>query len=55
MNVTANVAGALARLLARRGAAPSEAIDYRIVGKVSLASGLLRSIPFEEQGTFRLR
>jgi LEA14-like dessication related protein len=57
MNVTANMAGTLMRLATRAreaGRAP-DAVDYRIVGKVSLATGLLRSVPFEERGTFRLR
>ncbi|MCU0758777.1 MAG: LEA type 2 family protein [Steroidobacteraceae bacterium] len=57
MNVTANMAGTLMRLATRAreaGSAP-DAIDYRIVGKVSLATGMLRSIPFEERGRFKLR
>jgi LEA14-like dessication related protein len=57
MNVTANMAGTLMRLATRTresGGTP-DAIDYRIVGKVSLATGVLRSIPFEERGTFKLR
>ena len=53
MNVSANMAGALLGLLGRRDSA-SRQIDYRIVGKVSLSEGLLRSIPFEERGSFRL-
>lgn len=57
MIVTANMAGTLLRLASkaeRSGGAP-ESLDYRIVGKVSLASGLLRSVPFEQQGTLKLR
>ena len=54
MNVTANAAAALIRYLNKRDAA-SESVDYRLVGKVSLAQGVLRSIPFEERGTIRLR
>jgi LEA14-like dessication related protein len=57
MNVTANMAGTLMRLAQRAkdaGRAP-DTVDYRIVGKVSLATGMLRSIPFEERGSFRLR
>jgi LEA14-like dessication related protein len=58
MNVTANMAGTLIRLISKAekagGRAP-ESIDYRIVGKVSLASGMLRSVPFEESGSFKLR
>jgi LEA14-like dessication related protein len=54
MNVTANAAATLVRYLNKHDSA-SDAIDYRIVGKVSLAEGFLRSIPFEERGTLRLR
>jgi LEA14-like dessication related protein len=53
MDVTANLADTLLRLLSR--ASPSGQIDYRIVGKVRLAHGLLRSIPFDERGTLTLR
>ncbi len=53
MIVTANMAGALVRLLG--GKDRSKDIEYRVTGKVSLASGLLRSIPFSETGTFRLQ
>ncbi|MFO1428188.1 MAG: LEA type 2 family protein [Steroidobacteraceae bacterium] len=57
MIVTANMAGTLLRLVNKAqelgGKAP-DAIDYRIVGKVSLASGVLRSVPFEEKGAFKL-
>ena len=51
---SANAAAALVRYLNKRDSA-SDAVDYRIVGKVSLAEGFLRSIPFEERGTLRLR
>jgi LEA14-like dessication related protein len=53
MNVTTNAAGALMGLLARYGG--SGVVDYRLVGKVSLSEGWLRSIPFDERGTFKLR
>jgi LEA14-like dessication related protein len=53
MNVSANMAGALVALLGRRNSARNE-IEYRVVGKVSLSEGLLRSIPFEERGTLKL-
>lgn len=53
MVLTANMAGALVRLLGRKDAAREE-IDYRITGKVNLASGLMRSIPFTESGSLRL-
>jgi LEA14-like dessication related protein len=32
-----------------------ESLDYRISGKVSLSSGLVRSIPFDETGSFNLK
>ena len=40
---------------AREAGGKSDAVDYRIVGKVSLATGVLRSIPFEEHGSLKLR
>jgi LEA14-like dessication related protein len=57
MNVTANMATALVKLLGRRDDDDSlaERLPYRIVGKVALSEGLLRSIPFEERGELRLR
>ncbi len=55
MNVTANMASTLFKLIARGDRSLEEQIDYRITGKISLAEGWLRSIPFEERGTFRLR
>jgi LEA14-like dessication related protein len=55
MNVTANMASALVKFLGRGGDSLGEQVDYRIRGKISLSQGLLRSIPFEEKGTFRLR
>lgn len=54
MLVTANMAGMLVRVLGGE-AARDGALDYRIHGKVSLASGFLRSIPFEEKGALKLR
>ena len=53
MQVTANLAGTLAKYL-MRGNAP-DALDYRLVGKVSLSSGFLRSIPFDEHGSVKLK
>lgn len=54
MLVTANMAGMLVRVLGGE-AGRNGALDYRIHGKVSLASGFLRSIPFEEKGSLKLR
>ena len=53
LGVTANAAGAMLKLLS--GGKSLETIEYRMVGKVSLATGLIRSIPFEKKGEFRLR
>ena len=55
MDMTAHRAGALIQLLGRKGDAVGDAIDYRVTGKLSLSSGLLRSIPFEEKGSFNLK
>jgi LEA14-like dessication related protein len=54
MNMTANMAGALLKLLGS-GNQLGDSIDYHITGKLSLSSGLFRSIPFEDRGTVRLK
>jgi LEA14-like dessication related protein len=54
VSVTANAAGALLRLATQRGGMPDE-VGYTLRGKLSLSSGLLRSIPFEQSGRFKLR
>ena len=51
MNVTANAAAALLRMFSHGNAGP---VQYRIHGKVQLASGLLRSVPFDQQGELPL-
>ncbi|HYJ39285.1 MAG TPA: LEA type 2 family protein [Steroidobacteraceae bacterium] len=53
MQITANLAGALAKLLSRRSS--SEALEYRLRGNVSLSSGFLRRIPFDERGSVKLK
>jgi LEA14-like dessication related protein len=55
MVVTANMAGALARFLGSKDSGKRDAIDYRVTGKVSLAPGMLRSIPFSETGSLPLK
>jgi hypothetical protein len=30
-------------------------VAYRLTGKVSLSEGLLRSLPFDERGEFKLQ
>jgi LEA14-like dessication related protein len=52
MQITANLAGAVAKLLSRRNS--SEELAYRLVGDVNLASGFLRRIPFDERGHVKL-
>jgi LEA14-like dessication related protein len=54
MNMTANMAGALIKLLGKGDSLGAE-IAYRVTGKISLSEGLLRSIPFEDHGKFKLR
>jgi LEA14-like dessication related protein len=54
MNVTANLAGTLIRLLVRNQQG-QQSVAYRLTGKLSLSEGFLRSIPFEEHGTFNLQ
>lgn len=51
MNVTANAAAALLRMVAHGNAGP---VEYRIRGKVELSSGLLRSVPFDQHGQLQL-
>jgi LEA14-like dessication related protein len=51
MDVTANAAGAIFAVLSKpRG----QGIDYRMTGRVELSHGWLRSVPFEQSGTFTL-
>jgi len=55
MNMTANMAGAIIKLLGKGSNAMGDEVEYRVRGKLSLSEGLLRSIPFEDHGTFKLR
>lgn len=55
MNVTTNLAGTLIKLLGRGSDGLGQSVAYRLSGKVALSEGLMRSIPFEERGTFRLQ
>jgi LEA14-like dessication related protein len=54
MNMTANMAGALLKLLGSGNQIKDE-VEYRVKGKLALSEGLMRSIPFEDHGTFRLK
>ncbi|HVW70964.1 MAG TPA: LEA type 2 family protein [Steroidobacteraceae bacterium] len=52
MNMTANMAGTLISLLSHGVDAN---VDYHLTGRISLSEGLLRSIPFDQHGTFKLQ
>jgi len=55
MMLSANMAGAILRLAtAMRDKKNADKLDYRVSGKLSLSSGMFRSIPFEESGSFDL-
>lgn len=49
MSVSASMASLLVKVLSQGG----NQVDYRITGKIALSAGLLRSIPFDEHGTFK--
>ncbi|MDB6158354.1 MAG: hypothetical protein JWO04_2060 [Gammaproteobacteria bacterium] len=49
MSVSANMASVLVKVLGQG----SNQVDYRLTGKIALSSGLFRSIPFDEHGTFK--
>jgi len=51
MSVSANMASLLFKLLNRS----TTQVEYRIHGKISLSAGLLRSIDFDDHGTFRFQ
>lgn len=53
VDVSANMAGALLNLFGR-GSKANE-VEYRLLGKVHLASGLVRTIPFDHVGKVRLK
>jgi LEA14-like dessication related protein len=52
MNMTANMAGTLISLL-RHGSDAN--VEYHLTGKISLSQGWLRSVPFDQRGTFKLQ
>ena len=53
MNVNTNLAATAMKLLGRAGSRAQ--VGYHLAGKVSLAQGLLRSVPSDERGTFKLQ
>jgi LEA14-like dessication related protein len=52
-NLTTNMVGALLQLVGRGPDSLANGVDYRLTGKISLASGWLRSVPFDERGNFK--
>ncbi len=52
LDVTANAAAALLRLIGDRARGNP---TYRILGKVRLARGMIKTIPFDHSGTVNLR
>jgi LEA14-like dessication related protein len=55
INMTANMAAAIIKLLSKGNDPAGNEVEYRVTGKISLSEGLLRSIPFEDHGKFKLR
>jgi LEA14-like dessication related protein len=55
MSVSTNLAGTLLQLLSRGSNALAQEVPYRLTGKVELSEGWLRSIPFDQHGSFRLQ
>jgi LEA14-like dessication related protein len=49
LSVSANMASMLIRVLGQG----NKPVEYRMTGKISLSAGLLRSLSFNEHGTFR--
>ena len=49
MNMTANMAGTIISLLSH---GTDSNVEYHLTGRISLSQGLLRSIPFDQHGTF---
>jgi LEA14-like dessication related protein len=49
MSVSANMANMLIKLLNKGGSD----VEYRIYGKIDLSAGLLRSLSFNDHGTFK--
>ena len=49
MSVSTNMASILFKVLGQQ----NNQVNYRIKGKISLSSGLLRSLSFDDHGTFR--
>jgi len=52
VQVTANLGSVLSQLLSHRGA---DTLNYHLRGEVSLSSGFLRRVPFDERGSVKLK
>ena len=58
MLVTANLAGTLLKIVERTrkaGGSPPTELSYRLRGEVKLDKSLLRTVPFDQKGSLRLR
>lgn len=53
MQVTANLAGVLLKLATRRGGLLAD-IPYRVTGRVETRIGMLRSLPFTDEGSISI-
>jgi len=51
MSVSANMASMLLKLLGQGG----NQVDYHLSGRITLSQGLMRTIPFDDHGSFRLQ
>jgi LEA14-like dessication related protein len=54
-SLTTNMTGALLKLAGRGPNTFADGVDYRLAGTISLASGWVRSVPFDEHGSFKLQ
>jgi LEA14-like dessication related protein len=54
MTINANLAGTVLKLIGR-GPNAQDNIAYHLTGKLSLSHGFLRSIPFDQRGSFSLQ
>jgi LEA14-like dessication related protein len=53
--VDASMAETIIGMVGGKQDAPRDSVDYRLSGKVSLSSGFVRSLPFDEKGTLKLK
>lgn len=54
MTINTNLAGTVLRLIGR-GANAQNDIAYHLTGKLTLSQGFVRSIPFDQRGSFSLQ